>query len=454
MAMHVLVIGGGIGGLSSAALLARDGYSVTIIERNDQIGGRARRWTQDGFSFDMGLTWYLMPEVYERFFSLFGKKRETYYRLVPLDPYFQAFFRDGEPVLISRDLERVQQVFEQFEPYGGRGLHSYMQVLTERYEEVMAKFLYSDGLHLGQLFDLRFAGSLERTVCSLFRSDRAKQIIEHTPVFLGSDPKKVPVLYSILSHVDPKLGVFVPEQGMAAVVDSLARLCTELGVQILTRTEVSRILTKNGRAYGVVTNQGELNADVIVSTADYHHTDTDLLPPEGKTYSEFSWSHRKVASSMFVAYLGLGRRLRSFKQHNLFLPRDWTGHLHCLYESPCWPEGELCICLDLMSAPPGCEAVVLQVPLAAGLEDNLMRREQLFKQVIEQIKVMSGEDLSKDLVVKRLYTQQDFIDDYHAFKGTAFGLANTMVQSFFLRPSRYPGRISNLFLPDSTCIRG
>lgn len=459
MGKTALVIGGGFGGLSAAALLARDGWSVTLVEKNDQLGGRARYWHKDGFTFDMGPSWYLMPEVFERYFSLFGKKRSSYFDLSPLDPYYKVFYGDGETAELTPRYEENKKLFESFEEGGGVAFEEYMEQSTYKYEVAMEDFLYRDYKHIGQFFNRRLMTEglrlgvlkkLDRFVSGYVSDRRAKQILEYAMVFLGTDPAQAPAIYSIMSHVDLKLGVFFPQKGMAGAAEGFAQLCREYGVELITDAEVKRIVTKEGKAVGVETSKGYFASDVIVSSADYEHTESELLEKNQRSYSESYWKKRVVAPSMFIAYLGIGRKLENLEHHNLYFAKEWGGHFDTIFKNPAWPDNPCfylsCITkTDPTSAPQGCENVFLLVPVAPGLADTDEQREEYFLHLVEHVKEVTGEDLGKDILVKRLYTHRDFIQDYHAFQGTALGLSHTLMQTAVFRPRHQSKRVKNLY---------
>ena len=459
MGNKALVIGGGFGGLSTASLLARDGWSVSVLEKNDQIGGRARYWEQDGYTFDMGPSWYLMPEVFERYFSLFGKKRASYYDLKMIDPYYKVFFEGSDPVELTPRFEENQKLFESFEPGGGEALKAYMKQSTYKYEVAMEDFLYRDYKHIAQFFNRRLMteglrlgvlNKLDGFVSEYVKDQRAKQILEYAMVFLGTDPAQAPAIYSIMTHVDLNLGVFFPKKGMAGSAQGFANLCRELGVEILPSTEVTKIVTKNGKAIGVETNRGFIEADVIVSSADYHHSEQALLDKPDRTYNTSYWEKRVVAPSMFIAYLGVGRKLQNLEHHNLYFAKDWNKHFDDIFKKPKWPD-DPCFYLscitktDSSSAPEGCENIFLLVPVAPDLEDSDEIRESYFNHVCDHVKRVTKEDLREDLQVKRLYSHRDFIQDYNAYKGTALGLSHTLLQTAVFRPRHQSKRVKNLY---------
>ena len=459
MKKNVTVIGGGFGGLSCAALLAQDGFDVTLLEKFDTVGGRARTWAEGGFTFDMGPSWYLMPEVFERYFQLFEKERKDYYRLLPLDPYYKVFFGEGESAPLSPRQEENLALFESFESGGGKALARYIDQASYKYEVAMKEFLYKDYRHIGQFLNLRIMTEglrlgifkkLDKFVGSFVHDRRAKQILEYAMVFLGTNPIDAPAIYSIMSHVDLKLGVYFPEEGMAGAARGFAKLCGQQGVKLITGEEVVKIEVKGDKAIGVHTTKGFYESDIVVGAADYHHTETNLLSPDYSSYSRSYWNSRVVAPSMFIAYLGLNRRLEKLEHHNLYFAKDWNGHFDAIFKHPAWPE-DPCFYLscisktDSTSAPQGGENVFLLVPTAPGLDDNTAQREQYFDMLLKHVERVTNEDLTDGLSVRRLYSQRDFIADYHAYKGTALGLSHTLFQTAVFRPSHRSKKVQNLF---------
>jgi len=456
---EVCVVGGGIGGLAASSFLAASGFHVTLLEKNGSLGGRARVWREKGYLFDMGPSWYLMPEVFEAFFSRFGRSRSDYYDIYRLDPYYRVFFENSESVDITGDLDRTCATFERMEPGGANKLRRYLEEARYKYDVAMRRFLYRDYRSIGDFFNrelliegmkLHIFQSLDRYVGRFFSDLRAKQILQYAMVFLGSSPSNVPALYSIMSHVDMNLGVFFPRGGMTALVEGMARLAAELGVEIRTGTEVTRILTRNGRVSGVVAGERELTTDAVLVNADYHHAETALLPAEHRSYSPRYWEKRILAPSMFIIYLGLKRKLRSVVHHNLYFSNRWEDHFATIFDKPSWPENPCyyvsCASYDDAAvAPPGHENVFFLVPVAPGLEDRDETRERFAEQVLDHFESITGERIRDAIEVRRIYSHRDFSADYRAFKGTALGLAHTLFQTAIFRPAMRSRRLPNLY---------
>lgn len=459
MSRKAVVVGAGFGGLSAAALLGREGLEVTVVEKNEGPGGRARVWRKDGFVFDMGPSWYLMPEVFDDFFELFGKRREEYYSLRRLDPSYRVYFGSGEQVDVPADVEGVGRLFETFEKGAGRRLAEYLQSARYKYDTAMTEFVYREYRHLFQFFNARVAvqglrldlfSSLDRSVRRFFADRRARQILEHAMVFLGAGPGNAPALYSMLSHADLALGVWYPDGGFGSVVKGLERLCVEHGVRFLYNCPVTGYRFDGRRVAAVRTARGELEADLVVNNADYHHADRELLPPERASYSEAWWERRVVAPSMFMLFLGVEGRLPELGHHNLHFRQDWDRLFDAIFGKPEWPP-EPCFYLSCPSrsdpsvAPAGMENVFVLVPVATGLPDGDAFREAYADTVIGYIERVTGIAIRDRIRVRRIFSHRDFAADYNAYKGTALGLAHTLWQTAVFRPAARSRKVPNLF---------
>ncbi len=457
--MKCVVIGAGFGGLTAAAELARTGFEVTVVEKNDRTGGRARVWEKDGFSFDMGPSWYLMPEVFDRFFARMGRNREDYYRINKLDPYYKIFFENNDPATVNGDFHKTRGLFESFEAGGGERLEKYLEQARYKYDIAMKEFLYTEYSSLFQFLNRRMLteglklnvfSSIEKLASKYFSSLRAKQILEYGMVFLGTAPKDAPALYSIMSHVDLNLGVWYPDGGLAGAADGFRRLAEDLGAEIRTECEVTNIVIEKGRAAGVQCGDERIPADLVLSACDYQHSECSLLDKKYRSYPEKYWQKRTVAPSMFLIYMGIGRKLKSFDHHNLYFMNNWDDHFKTIFSEPSWPQ-KPCFYLscnsktDKDSAPAGCENVFILVPVAPGLEDPDEQRTEYTERVIGHIEEVTGENLHSDVIVARTYSHRDFLSDYHAFRGTALGLSHTLRQTAVFRPSHRSKKVSGLY---------
>ncbi|MBN2874568.1 MAG: phytoene desaturase [Spirochaetales bacterium] len=459
MAKKTVIIGAGYTGLAAASMLAARGRDVTVVEKNNDPGGRGRGWNTKGFMFDMGPSWYLMPEVFESFFAKLGKKREDYYKLSRLPTYYQVFFGDGTRVQITDNLEQTRQVFESLEPGGAAKLDRYLAAAKYKYDTAIGEFLYRD---YGSVFDffnkklvveglkLDVFTSLDKFVQREFSDVRARQLLEYAMVFLGSSPSNAPALYSLMSHVDLNLGVWFPEGGMVSIVLGMEKLARELGVRIEYNAPVVKILTKNGKAIGVETPKGRFDADEVLVTADYAHAELDLLSEPDRSYSRRYWEKATVAPGMLLAYLGTKKKVPGLEHHNLYFSANWNRHFDTIFKKPSWP-ADPCFYASVISktestvAPADGENIFLLVPTAPGLDDTDEAREALFDVAAGKLESLIGASIRDDLVVKRLFSHRDFSQDYNAWQGTALGLSHTLAQTAVLRPARRSKKVAGLW---------
>lgn len=457
--MKTLVVGAGYTGLASAALLAGSGMEVEVLEKNAATGGKARRWREGGFSFDMGPSWYLMPDVFERFFGIFGKRSSDLLDLTALDPLYRVFFDGEPPVDVRSGRENLAALFDSFEPEGGRKLAAFLDDGAFKYGVAQREFLYReyrslfDFLNRRMLADglrLDLFGNMERFVSKRFQDRRSRQILQYAMVFLGTSPSQAPALYSLMSHVDLNLGVHYPQGGLAAVADAIRDIALEMGAVIRTGEEVRRIEVEGAVAKAVHTDSGRFDADVLLVSADYPHAELKLLDAPHRSYSEGYWSKRVIAPSMFILYLGIGKKLENLAHHNLHFAEDWGGHFRTVFEEPGWPR-DPCFYMsctsksDPRSAPPGKEALFVLVPVAPGLEDTDEVREAMAAQTVRQIERVTGESIAGSIEVMRIFSQRDFASEYNAFHGTALGLAHTLLQTAVFRPAYRSRKVSNLY---------
>jgi 1-hydroxy-2-isopentenylcarotenoid 3,4-desaturase len=459
MGRRIVVVGAGFGGLAVAGLLARQGHDVTVVEQLDHAGGRSTVWARDGFTFDLGPSWYLMPDVYARYFAAMGTSVERELDLVRLSPAYRIYFGPRDVVDVPADLDATCALFDTFEPEGGRKLRRYLERSAYQYDVAMNEFVYREYTKLTDFFSRRMLveGSrlnvftnLDRYVRGFFTSDRARKVLEYSMVFLGGAPDNTPALYNIMSHVDLTLGVWYPMGGMGAVVAAMQRLAEAAGARFVFGTPVRRIAVRDRRAVGVETDDGPLDADTVVVDADYHHAETVLLAPAERQYSERYWSSRVVAPSAFILYLGLDRPVEGLAHHTLFLQHDWVQHFNAIFKRPAWPEHpSYYVCTETKTdpamAPPGNENVFVLVPVAAGLDDTDAIRATFETQILDDLEAQLGDSIRAHIVVRRVFAHRDFAARYNAFQGTALGLAHTLRQTALFRPRHKSRKVDGLY---------
>jgi len=462
-----VVIGGGFGGLSTACYLADAGLDVTILEKNGQLGGRASRLERNGFTFDMGPSWYLMPDVFERFFGHFDRNPEGYYGLERLDPHYRIFFKDGDRVDISGDLEETRDLFESYETGAGEAFDAYLDQAEETYEIGMEHFVYTDRPTFRDYVDwdvvrnargMKFLGSMQSHVEDYFEHPKLQQIMQYTLVFLGGSPSNTPALYNLMSHVDFNLGVYYPEGGLGGVVDGIVQLGSELGVEYRTDTPVVAIRGQRGE-FRVTTGDGQVETDIVVSDADYAHTEQELLSPADRQYEESYWEERTYAPSAFLMYLGVEGELDELEHHTLVLPTDWEDHFARIFDDPDWPEDPAYyVCVpsrtDDTVAPEGHGNLFVLVPVAPGLTDDAETKEWYRDLVLDDLAAHTGTDLRDRIVVEELFSVSDFGERYNAREGTALGLAHTLGQTGPLRPGHRSSALDGLYFTGSYTTPG
>ncbi|MCL9816583.1 phytoene desaturase family protein [Natronocalculus amylovorans] len=464
----VVVIGGGFGGLSTACYLADAGANVTVVEKNEQLGGRASRLVSDGFRFDMGPSWYLMPDVFERFFGHFDRDVSDYYTLSRLDPHYRIFFKDGDQVDLVPDLEQNKQLFESYESGAAEELERYLEKSQRNYEIGMEHFVYTDRPRLRDYMDLdvlRYSwglsliGSMQGHVEDYFEHPKLQQIMQYTLVFLGGSPTNTPALYNLMSHVDFNMGVYYPDGGIGAVVDGIVELGSELGVEYVTDQPVTEIAGKRG-GFAVRTEHGEeYLCDLVVSDADYAHTEQEMLPPEKRQYSQEYWDSRTYAPSAFLIYLGVEGDVEPLAHHTLVIPTNWEPHFEEIFENPAWPDDPayyLCVPskTDDTVAPEGHSNLFALVPIAPDLEDTPEIREQYRELVLDDIAENTGVSLHDRIVFEKVFSVDDFTDRYNSMQGTALGMAHTLRQTALFRPPHRSKKVDGLYFTGSYTTPG
>jgi phytoene desaturase len=459
--MKVVVIGAGFAGLASACFLAKAGHDVTILEKNSIAGGRARKFeTEEGYVFDMGPSWYWMPDIFERFFAQFGKKTSDYYELVRLDPSYSVFFGEKEDVMqVPADMQALEAMFEQYEPGSTSNLRKFLAEAAYKYEVGIKEFVFKPSHNLWEFADIRILRSVFRLqllqsmsshVRKLFKNEKLLQLLEFPVLFLGATPQNTPALYSLMNYADMALGTWYPKGGMHKIIEGMVELAKELGVTIHLEKEVQAFEFEKDNIRNVVTQEGNYAADVVIGAADYHHIEQELLPKDKRHYDEQYWNKRVMAPSSLLFYLGVNKKLDKLEHHNLFFDEDFNQHAHEIYTDPQWPSKPLFyVCIssktDPTAAPEGHENVFVLIPLAPDLEDTEALRETYYHMVMERLERLTGQSVRDAVVYKRSFAHRDFKADYHSYKGNAYGLANTLFQTAFLKPKLKSKKIKNLF---------
>jgi phytoene desaturase len=463
-----IVIGSGFSGMATASFLAKDGWQVTVLEKHDQPGGRARKMEIDGFTFDMGPSWYWMPDVFERYFNQFGKKVSDYYQLKRLDPSYRVYYKDME-MDIPADFDSLKNLFESIEKGSGDQLEKFMDEAAYKYKVGIEKLVFKPGQSLSEFIDTELLSgifkldvftSISNHVKKHFKNPLLRELMEFPVLFLGALPQKTPALYSLMNYADVKLGTWYPIGGMYKIVEGMHQLATDLGVQFVFNAPVQELMVKHNTISGVRTNNEVYTADVVISGADYHHTEMDLLPHASRSYSETYWQNRVMAPSCLLYYVGLNKKLDNVLHHALFFDTDFAAHGHEIYTDPQWPANPLfyvsaTTVTDSSGAPAGHENLFFLIPVAAGLQqDTEELREQYFHQILERFEKRIGQTVRNNIVYKKSYSVSDFRNDYNAFKGNAYGLANTLMQTAILKPSCKSKKIRNLYFTGQLTVPG
>lgn len=464
----VSVIGAGFSGLAAAAYAAAAGHEVHLFEKNDQIGGRARVYASDGFVFDMGPSWYWMPDVFEQFFQSFGKHTSDYYQLQKLDPGFQIIFGKDDVLRVPSDVEELYAVFEQIEKGSSVQLRKFLNEAAFKYTVGMQKLVYKPALSWMEYASIDVLKGITRThmftsvqsyVRKFFKDPRLIALMEFPVLFLGAMPDKIPALYSLMNYSALVQGTYYPMGGMARIIDGMRELACELGVSINTGSAIDAIEVREGRATHLHRGVQSIPTDAVIGAADYHHIEQKLLQKEHRNYSEAYWAKKTFAPSCLIFYVGVKKKINNILHHNLYFDTDFGRHAKEIYTSKSWPEDPLFyVCCpsktDASVAPEGMENLFLLVPIATGLDDTEANREYYFDRLISRMERYSGQSFREDIVYKRSYCVNDFVNDYNAFGGNAYGLANTLDQTAVLKPSLRNKKVRNLFYAGQLTVPG
>ncbi|WP_162427030.1 phytoene desaturase family protein [Pontibacter pudoricolor] len=465
---NVIVIGSGFSGLSAATSLANQGYQVTVLEKNSTPGGRARSFTAQGFTFDMGPSWYWMPDVFESYFGKFGKSTAAYYDLVRLDPSYTVVFGESDFVDVPASLDELKALFEKWEPGSAHQLDRFLEQAAYKYEVGIKQLVYKPGRSVTEFINLRLLldvlrldvfQSFHKHIRRFFSHPKIIKLMEFPILFLGALPENTPALYSLMNYADISLGTWYPMGGMHKIIEGMVQLAKEKGVTFRFNQDVQEIIVEHGEAKTIVTATDVFEAGVIVASADYHHVEKNLLPAQYQSYSDEYWDTRVMAPSSLIFYLGISKRMKNLQHHNLFFDEDFGPHANEIYTNPTWPTKPLFYVsapsvTDPTVAPDGCENLFILIPVAPGLKDTEEVREKYYNLVLDRLEKLTNQEIRPFVNYKRSYAHNDFIQDYNAFKGNAYGLANTLLQTALLKPSLKSKKVKNLFYTGQLTVPG
>ncbi len=464
---NICVIGSGFSGLSSATYLANQGHNVYVLEKNSKLGGRARQFSSKGFTFDMGPSWYWMPDVFEKYFNDFDKNIEDYLKLKRLDPSYRVFFDDGH-IDVPANYQELKDLFESMEEGSGENLDLFISQAEKKYKVGIQNLVYKPGLSIKEFIDkdtitgvfkLDIFKSMHSHIRKYFKNEKIIKLLEFPILFLGATPKNTPALYSLMNFADIKLGTWFPEGGMYKIVEAMVELAKEKGVKFYTSEEVKKFSYVDKKISHVITTKKTYDVDFVVCSADYQHFDQNILEQKYKNYSASYWDKRTLAPSSLLFYIGLDKKLKNISHHCLFFDKDFEKHAEEIYSTPRWPSEPLFYASftsnsDETVAPKNHENMFLLIPIAPDLEDNRIIRERYFDLIISRLEKLTNQNIKDHIVYKKSYGIRDFKKDYHSFKGNAYGLANTLLQTAILKPSIKNKKLNNLYFCGQLTVPG
>ena len=461
----ITIIGSGFSALAASAYLAQSGHDVTVYEKNATIGGRARQLKREGFTFDMGPSWYWMPDVFERFFADFGKKTTDYYELIKLSPAYRVYYGIDDFISIADNLAEIIFAFEAIEKGSGKILNEFMAEAKSNYDIAIKDLVYRPGVSPLELITAetamkvgQFFSNISKDVRKKFKNERLIQILEFPVLFLGAKPSDTPSFYSFMNYADFGLGTWHPKTGMFDVVRGMESLARELGVKFQTNSNIEKIIVKNKTAVALQVNGEIIASDLILSGADYHHTET-LLDQEHRAYSEKYWDSRVFAPSSLLFYVGFNKKIENISHHALFFDVDFYQHAKDIYDERQWPKEPLFYAnfpsvTDKTAAPEGMESGFFLVPLAPGINDTEALREEYFDKIINRFETLTQQSVKNNIIFKQSFCKNDFVSEYNSYKGNAYGMANTLLQTAFLRPKLKSKKVKNLYFTGQLTVPG
>ena len=461
----IIVVGSGFSSLSVASYLAQDGHQVEIFEKNETPGGRARQFKRDGFTFDIGPSWYWMPDVFDSYFGDFGKKVADYYKLEKLDPGYEVYFDNQESIKIGDSLEKIYAAFEEEEAGSSIPLKRFIKKAADNYDIAIKDLVYRPGISPLELVTPAtikkvgyFLSTIKKEVVKEFKNPRLAQILQFPVLFLGAKPSQTPAFYNFMNFADFGLGTWHPDKGMYSVVEGMVQLAKELGVTFHLNETVEEIIVENKKAVGIISNGKKYKADIVISGADYHHSET-LLKPQYRAYSEAYWDKKTFAPSSLLFFIGMDKKVKNVSHHTLFFDVDFDAHAADIYDQPKWPKEPLFYAnfpsiTDASMAPKGKEACFLLIPIAPGLEDTEELRQKYFDIVIKRLETLTDQSIRDSILFTESFCVNDFVEQYNSYKGNAYGMANTLLQTAFLRPKLKSKKVENLYFTGQLTVPG
>ena len=466
MKKNIAIIGSGFSSLSAACYLAKAGHNVTIYEKNDALGGRARQFKAAGFTFDMGPSWYWMPDVFDKFFNDFGKKVSDYFTLTKLSPAYRVYFGKDDFIDIEDTPEKICKKFESIEKGSGEKLKKYLKIAKENYEIGVSDMLYkmpgNSPLELVSKKTIKrvkfFLSNIRKDVRRDFKNPKLRSILEFPVLFLGAKASNTPAFYNFMNYADFGIGTFQPPNGFHDLVNAMVDLGKSLGVKYKVNHELSKINVSNKKVENIVINGKSTDCDLILSGADYHHTES-LLPIKSRQYNNRYWKSRVFAPSSLLFYVGFNKKLKNVQHHNLIFDTDFNKHAEEIYDSPKWPTDPLFYAnftskTNSKTAPEGSENAFFLIPIAIDLIDNEETRDKYFEKIIKKMELYTGQELKDSITYKRSFCVNDFKNEYNSYGGNAYGLANTLFQTAFLRPNIKSKLVQNLYFCGQLTVPG
>ena len=465
---NICIIGSGFAGLSAATHLVEKGNNVYILEKNSTNGGRARKFSSKGFTFDMGPSWYWMPDVIETYFKTFEKEIDNYFDLIRINPSYKIFFSSNKKINIPANYEKLKELFEKLEEGSSEKLDIFLSQAKYKYEMGINSLVHKPSKSITEFFNydilkgifkMDIFNSMHSHIRKYFQHEFLIKLLEFPILFLGATSKTSPALYSLMNYADIKLGTWYPKGGFHKLVEAMVSLAKEKGVKIYNNEEVVEFNYKNNAISHVITTKKTYDADYVICGADYHHIDQNILIKKYRNYSPSYWVKKTMAPSALIFYLGINKKLKNIKHHCLFFDKDFNNHSKEIYNTPRWPSDPLFYAsfsskTDPETAPKNHENMVLLIPIAPGLEDNKLIRNKYFELIISRFEKITRQSIRNNIIYNRSYAIRDFKKDYNSFKGNAYGLANTLFQTAIFKPSIRNKKLKNLFFCGQLTVPG